>query len=279
VPRRDPTSPPTRLLVTCSPSPCLRIVTCLLPTARRGRIRGSRCGLATDAHHPAIIGEVAAGSLAAPVVTEGTCACIFTGANLPPGADTVVQVEDTRSAGAGEVTFVRAEPAGANILRQGRTRGRAAISLQRARCSAACTSPSPPPPGARAARVSPAARRDHRHGRELQPPGAVVALTRSAMPIAHAGGGFPRGGNFCSVCLPDFRRSRCVTAALREGLASADAVVLSGGVSVGAYDSFGGPHRRGREPLHSRRGHEAGQAIPLRHRARLSPSLRLPGNP
>jgi len=42
-----------------------------------------------------VLGESAAGSHAAPSVGDGECVRIFTGANLPEGADTVVMVEDT----------------------------------------------------------------------------------------------------------------------------------------------------------------------------------------
>jgi len=132
-----------------------------------------------------IVGEVAAAQLAAPVVTAGTCARIFTGANLPPGADTVVKVEDTRSAGAGEVTFVRAEPAGANILRQGEKRaGGSRPRCRGAVCSASLHIASPPPPGARAcACFAGRAVAIIATGRELVPPEAEVgAPPGAAMP-------------------------------------------------------------------------------------------------
>jgi molybdopterin molybdotransferase len=185
-----------------------------------------------------IIGEAAAGLSAAPVVTDGTCACIFTGANLPPGADTVVQVEDTRSAGAGEVTFVRAEPTGANILRQGEN-ARAGRVLVSAGCLlgslhlavAAAT-------GRTSLRVF---RRPQvaiiATGRELQSPEAELGAHQERdangpmLAAAFRAAGFP----VVSACRVSDDLD-AVMAALREGLAGADAVVLSGGVSVGAYD-------------------------------------------
>jgi molybdopterin molybdotransferase len=66
-----------------------------------------------------VTGEVAAGSPAQPPVAEGACARIFTGANLPPGADTVAMIEGTREAGPGRVTFTVGESVGAHILRRG----------------------------------------------------------------------------------------------------------------------------------------------------------------
>jgi len=42
-----------------------------------------------------VVGEVAAGSPEKPAVAAGECVRIFTGANIPPDADTVVMVEET----------------------------------------------------------------------------------------------------------------------------------------------------------------------------------------
>ena len=42
-----------------------------------------------------ISGEVAAGSDKVPILGAGECVRIFTGANVPPTADTVVRVEET----------------------------------------------------------------------------------------------------------------------------------------------------------------------------------------
>ena len=64
-----------------------------------------------------LVGEVAAGSAARPRVAPGTCVRILTGANVPPGADAVVMVEQTRERRGGVDVFSRAE-AGANILRR-----------------------------------------------------------------------------------------------------------------------------------------------------------------
>jgi molybdopterin molybdotransferase len=185
-----------------------------------------------------IIGEVAAGSPAAPVVTEGACVRIFTGANVPPGADTVVKVEDTRPAGASEVTFVRAEQAGANILRQGEN-ARAGRELVPAGCVL----------GALHIAIAAAAGRTNLRvfrrprvaiiatGRELLPPEAPAGAHQERdsngrmLAAAFRAAGFP----VTSTCRVSDELD-AVTAALREGLAGADAVVLSGGVSVGDYD-------------------------------------------
>ena len=43
-----------------------------------------------------LVGEVAAGGSKRPKVSPGECVRILTGASVPPGADTVVMVEQTR---------------------------------------------------------------------------------------------------------------------------------------------------------------------------------------
>ena len=58
-----------------------------------------------------IIGEVAAGYVADSAVQEGTAMRIMTGAPVPPGADTVIQVELTRSDGPGSEWVEILEPA------------------------------------------------------------------------------------------------------------------------------------------------------------------------
>jgi molybdopterin molybdotransferase len=64
-----------------------------------------------------VTGGVAAGYVADEAVTEGTAMRIMTGAPVPPGADTVIQVELTRSEGPqGEwVEIMQAVPPGNNI--------------------------------------------------------------------------------------------------------------------------------------------------------------------
>ncbi len=50
-----------------------------------------------------VIGEVAAGQVSQIAVERGTTLRIMTGAPIPPGADAIVKVEDTRPVGAGQV--------------------------------------------------------------------------------------------------------------------------------------------------------------------------------
>lgn len=92
-----------------------------LPPADRSAMDGYAVRAADLGRQPCVlrlIGEVAAGSPARPRIRPGTCARIFTGANVPPGADTVVIVEQTTET-AGRVTIRSSTEAGANILRRG----------------------------------------------------------------------------------------------------------------------------------------------------------------
>jgi len=59
-----------------------------------------------------VVGRVAAGDARLPEIGAGEGAWINTGAPLPPGADAVVPVEDSR----GEVSILRAVARGANVL-------------------------------------------------------------------------------------------------------------------------------------------------------------------
>ncbi len=60
-----------------------------------------------------VIGEVAAGAAELPQVGEGTAVRIMTGAPVPPGADTVVPIEDVTETDA--TVVVPAVPIGANV--------------------------------------------------------------------------------------------------------------------------------------------------------------------
>ena len=73
-----------------------------------------------------VVGETAAGSRAVPSVGEGECVRIFTGANLPEGADTVVMLEDTEpdqdeSGGTELVRIMKQPEKGSNISLKGET--------------------------------------------------------------------------------------------------------------------------------------------------------------
>lgn len=185
-----------------------------------------------------VVGEVAAGAPSEPAIGPGTCARIFTGGNVPPGADTVVKVEDTRSDAADRITFSAAERQGANILRKGENARQGSVLLPAgvvlgpahlAGCAAAGYAEVAVVRRPRVAIIT--------TGRELLDPGA--------QPCAHQ----ERDSNqvliAASLNAAGFEVERAerisderavVAERLRSALLAADAVVTSGGVSVGAYD-------------------------------------------
>jgi molybdenum cofactor synthesis domain-containing protein len=185
-----------------------------------------------------VVGEVAAGSPAAPVVVPGTCARIFTGANLPPGADAVAIVESTREDASGQITFAVAERPGANILRRGENArqgselvpaGRILGSVHIGMCAAA---------GATHVRVvrKPLAAIIST-GRELLGPGTAAGPHQerdSNGPMLAAA--LAEAGFSVAFARRVSDEADTIMASMRDALNVADAVVLSGGVSVGAYD-------------------------------------------
>ena len=185
-----------------------------------------------------VIGEVAAGSPAAPMVAPGTCARIFTGANVPPGADTVVMVESTREDAQGQITFAVREGQGANILRRGENArqgselvpaGRVLGAVHLGVCAAASRTEVRVIPKPRVAIIT--------TGRELLDPGTEAGAHQERdsngpmLAAALSASGFPVV--FVARVSDD---SEAIIRTLHDALAVADAVVLSGGVSVGAYD-------------------------------------------
>lgn len=80
-----------------------------------------------------VIGEIAAGYVAERAVEEGTAMRIMTGAPLPPGADTVIQVELTRSDGPDSewVEILEEVPPGNNIRPAGEDTRQGQVVLTR----------------------------------------------------------------------------------------------------------------------------------------------------
>ena len=185
-----------------------------------------------------VLGEVAAGSAAAPSIPEGACVRIYTGANLPPGTNTVVKLEDTRAAGPGRVTFERPERKGANLWRAGENARRGDQLVPAGTVLGALHIGLGAAVGSTRVRV---ARKPRvallTTGRELQPPEAPVGSHQERdangplLAAALSEGGFALVSADRVTDDPE-----AIVGRLRVALATADAVVTSGGVSVGAYD-------------------------------------------
>ena len=203
-----------------------------------------------------VIGDVAAGHGSLPTVGPGEAARIMTGAPIPPGAQAVVPVEwtdggtgrgpaDTMrahsadpSGASGEVRVHRPVEAGRHVRPRGSDVPAGELAL------AAGTLLGPPQIGLLAAIGRGSVRTRPRPrvvvlstGSELVPPGEplgpgrihdsnsyqLAAAARDAGAVVHRVG-----------AVPD--EAATLRATLEDRLVRADAVVTSGGVSVGAYD-------------------------------------------
>lgn len=184
-----------------------------------------------------VIEDIPAGSSPRRTVGAGEAARIMTGAPVPPGADTVVRVEDT-DAGLDRVTVVAAPAPGANIRRRGEDRrtgdqvARAGELLTPQRSAALAAAGHGVLEVFRRPRVAVVTTGD-----ELVDPGAP--LGPGSIPDSN--------GVLVETLLADagvacgpVRRSSDeeadLAAILHEVSVDADAVVLTGGVSVGARD-------------------------------------------
>ena len=184
-----------------------------------------------------LIGEVAAGSAAAPRIRPGTCATILTGANLPPGADAVVPVEKTELSDS-EVMFRASIRRGGNVRKRGEEARRGKILLRPG------TRLSPPEIGVCAtvgkARV------------KVYPwPGVAVLCTGEEIrdvkervkphqlrdsngPVILAALEQHGIGGVRRRIVPD--NPKVIASRLKRLLATHQVVILTGGVSVGKYD-------------------------------------------
>ena len=203
-----------------------------------------------------VVGEVRAGAAPDVEVPRGGAVRIATGAPIPPRADAVVQVELTTPLGAdGEPAGPRGRDAsgslpsavlvhasiergvairrvgsdlaaGTTILSAGQTLTAAAIGL-------AAGAGIDQLPVHRRPRVDVLATGDEVRapGRELGPAGIPDANGPGLMALVEAAGGYPTTLGIARDRLEDVHARLC--AALVDG---ADAVVVSGGVSVGPYD-------------------------------------------
>ncbi len=188
-----------------------------------------------------LIGESAAGAPFGQRVRSGTCVRILTGAVVPAGADAIVKVEDTLKAGDG-ILFPRAPAPGDNIRRCGEDARAGSTLLPRGTqlngarlgvCAAA---------GKATVRV-------HRlprvavlcTGRELRRVGQRVQPWQIRDSNGPAIGGSLRSAGFAEVRLSLVGDDPTqIEQAILQAAEQSDAVLLSGGVSVGCYDHVPG---------------------------------------
>jgi molybdopterin molybdotransferase len=183
-----------------------------------------------------LVGTAPAGALLGGRVEPGTAAKIFTGSVIPPGADTVVRVEDTEEAGGIVTIRVAVKPAanvrprgedvapGATVLRPGTLVGPADVGVVASVGRSAVTVHRRP----RVAIVS--------TGAELvevdETPGAAQVVNSNAWVLAAA---VAQAGGDATV-LPIARDRLDDIRARFEEAAAADVILSTGGVSVGEFD-------------------------------------------
>jgi UTP--glucose-1-phosphate uridylyltransferase len=193
------------------------------------------------AHGPVslrVVGEVAAGADPGFTVGDGEAARIMTGARLPDGADAVIPVEQTDGAAVGAVECRSAAPAGQFIRRRGEdvlagsTVARAGeVVGPRTVALLAATGHA----------EAPVHRRPHvlvlSTGDELVPPGQPLApgqIHDSNSPMLRAAA--VAAGATAEVRTAVGDTEGDLLAVLDALLLTADVIVTSGGVSMGAYD-------------------------------------------
>ena len=184
-----------------------------------------------------LIGEVAAGSAARPRVAPGTCVRILTGANVPPSADTVVMVEQTRE-DRGDVAFFSRAEAGANILRRSEDARKGEVLLRKGTVLRAAQVGVCAAVGKARIKVHPRPRVSVVcTGAELRETGAKVRpheMRDSNGPALCAA--LDLSGYVGAVHRRAPDDPKRLTALLRSLTARFDVVILTGGVSVGRYD-------------------------------------------
>jgi molybdopterin molybdotransferase len=190
-----------------------------------------------------VIGEVAAGHVPTTTVEPGTAVRILTGGMLPPGADAVVPVEHTdASPGVAElppyVQICVAAEAGAHIRRAGSDLRKGDRLLEPGEALR-------PASLAVAAAAGHGAIAVHRRprvailgtGDELVPAGEPIgpAQIHDSNSIGLAAQAADAGAETISLGIAGDRLDD-VAGRLRTGIAEAEIVIASGGVSVGAHD-------------------------------------------
>lgn len=180
---------------------------------------------------------IGAGHPSTRAVESGTCAAIMTGAEVPPGADAVVKIEETRQRGMC-VEFTAPVKRGAWIRRRGAEARTGDVLVP----AGQTITPAVISVAASCGRTSVRVYRRPRvacviTGDEIAVPGTMPgagqkhdALGPALCPAAERDGCEVVG---CSYAPDDPER---LQACLEEGLRTADVVLIAGGASVGAFD-------------------------------------------
>jgi molybdenum cofactor synthesis domain-containing protein len=186
----------------------------------------------------ALVGEVAAGDDPSFTVGAGEAARIMTGARVPEGADAVIAIEDTDGAATGKVLCRAPAPAGQFVRRRGEDVRSGSVVVRRGEVVGPRTIGLLAASGHSDVLVH---ARPHvvvlSTGSELVPPGQPLGPgqihdSNSSMLWAAA----VAAGASAEIRTAVGDTEEALLAALDDVLDGADAVVTSGGVSMGAYD-------------------------------------------
>jgi molybdopterin molybdotransferase len=189
----------------------------------------------------AVTGEVAAGAESLPAVGPGAAVRIMTGAPIPPGADSVVPIEEADEVD-GTARVLAAVRPGAHVrsaghdTRRGETVTLAAAPLTPAAVAVLASIGEPDVVVRRAPRVAVLSTGD-----ELRPPGSSLRpgqIHDANGPALHAA--VAEAGGEPWLLDPVGDDLDAIAGALRRAAGAADVTVVSGGVSVGRHDHVRG---------------------------------------
>lgn len=191
-----------------------------------------------SAVHLRVAAEVPAGTMPTARVEPQSCARIFTGAPIPPGADAVVMQEDTRPHHEGYIGVLESVEPGENIRRAGEDVATGAIVLREGAVLNAAQLGLAAAIGQTELSVHPRPRVGLLvTGSEVIDPGAPLQpgqIYNSNSPML-AALLQKTGAEVINLGIADDTRDD-LNEKLDYGLAECDVVVTVGGVSVGAYD-------------------------------------------
>lgn len=234
----------------------------------------------------ALAGEARAGAPFRGAVAAGECIAIYTGAELPPSCDAVVMVEKTRRSGTdarGRETIALSGGAtrGQNVCHRGEDLARGARVLARGRrlgaidLSVLAAVGCQPVPVFAAPRVALLTTGDELVPADVAPGPGQIREGNTFYLAARAAAEHARVTNFGIV--PD--DESVLEREFARALETSDAVITTGGVSMGKYDVVGAVFERlGVEPVFHKVAIKPGKPLWFGMRGAV-PVLALPGNP
>jgi molybdopterin molybdotransferase len=222
-----------------------------MPPFDRSTMDGYACRRADLSDVLRVIEMLPAGAVPTKAVGPGQCTKIMTGAAVPQGADCVVMLEQTETAGDNAMRFTGG-PTRDNIARKGQFVGAGQVILRRgsriapphiaALASVGCVRPLV----ARRPRVAVIASGDELVAPDAIPGPSQIRNSNSSQLIAHLAAMGIRAHD-CGI-VKDVAED--IDRTLKTALAENDLVIVSGGVSVGDFDLVPAMLRRNNVTLH-----------------------------